>query len=51
MASKKTIKAALVEQPYTKMKVNNASVKPALKQKAAERGKTRGTVKRALQAK
>ena len=52
MASKKTVKAALVEQPYTKIKVNSGKVQPALKQKDAERGKkNRGTVKRALQAK
>jgi hypothetical protein len=49
MASKKTVKAALIEKPYTKMKVSGGSAKPALKQKEAERGtKNRGTVKRAL---
>ena len=52
MASKKTVKPALDQKPYTKLKVNTGTVKPALKQKDAERGKkNRGTVKRALQAK
>lgn len=49
MASKKTVKAALVEQPYTKIKVNSGKVQPALKQKELVKGKkNKGTVKRAL---
>jgi len=49
MASKKTVKAALVEKPYTKIKVNSGKVQPALKQKELVKGKkNKGTVKRAL---
>lgn len=48
MATKKTVKRALDQKPYVKMKVTG-TVKPAIQQKSAERGKkNRGTVKRAM---